>query len=140
MLPKTFFVVTTILVAVCGAAQAEDVTGAEKILCAGVEAIVCDTSGECEFGHPWSWNMPEFLEIHLDEKILRTTPGAPRLRETPILTLQRADGQIFLQGVENGRAFSFVVDEVSGVASIAIAADELTISVFAACTPMSTGE
>ena len=132
--------VVGVALTICGFASAEDVTGSDKLLCAGVEAMYCDSSGECEFGHPLTWNMPEFLEIHLDEKMLRTTPAAPRLRESPIVNLQRNDGQIFLQGVENARAYSIVVDEVTGVATIAIATNGITISVFAACTPLAAGE
>lgn len=133
--------ITTAAVAVAAIAgacvvAAEDLTGADKILCAGVQATYCDTSGDCEIGMPWTWNMPHFLEIHLDEGIVRTTPSAPRARQTPIRTLERESGEIYLQGVENGRAFSFVIDEVTGIASIAIAADGLTVSVFAACTPI----
>ena len=58
--------------------------------------------------------MPQFIEIHLDDRIMRTTDAAPRPRQTPIRTLERTGGEIYVQGVENGRAFSFVVDEISG--------------------------
>jgi hypothetical protein len=122
-----------------GGAMAENLTGAEKILCAGIQATYCDTSGACEVGMPWQWNMPEFVEIDLEAKIVSTTQAAERLRQTPIRTLERGNGEIYLQGVENARAFSFVIDEATGVASIAIAADGMTISVFGACTPVETG-
>jgi hypothetical protein len=120
-------------------AMAENLTGAEKILCAGIQATYCDTSGACEVGMPWQWNMPEFVEIDLEAKIVSTTQAAERIRQTPIRTLERGNGEIYLQGVENARAFSFVIDEATGVASIAIAADGMTISVFGACTPVQTG-
>jgi len=121
-------------------AMAENLTGAEKILCAGIQATYCDTSGACEVGMPWQWNMPEFVEIDLEAKIVSTTQAAERLRQTPIRTLERVNGEIYLQGVENARAFSFVIDEATGVASIAIAVDGMTISVFGACTPISSGQ
>lgn len=123
-----------LLVAMVGAA--EDLTGSEKLICAGAQATYCDTTGDCEIGMPWNWGMPHFVEIHLDDRMLRTTSAAERPRQTPIRTLEREDGEIYLQGVENGRAFSFVINEYTGVASIAIAADGLTVSVFGACTPM----
>ncbi len=129
----------TMLVLISAAATAEDLTGAERILCAGVQATYCDTSGDCEVGMPWQWNMPEFVEIDFAAKTVSTTRAVERFRQTPIRTLERGNGEIYLQGVENARAFSFVIDEASGVASIAIAADGLTISVFAACTPVQAG-
>ncbi len=128
------------LMGLSGGAMAEDVTGADKILCAGVQATHCDPTGVCETGMPWRWNMPEFVEIHLGDKMLSTTGAAERLRITPIQTLVRENGQIFLQGVENARAFSFVIDEASGVASVAIAADGHTISAFGVCTPIPGSE
>ena len=41
-----------------------------------------------------------------------------------------------LQGFENGRAFSFLIAEKTGRASIAVARDGLGVSVFGACTPL----
>ncbi len=38
---------------------------------------------------------------------------------------------------EQGRAFSFVVVEETGMVSIAVARDGVTVSVFGACTPAS---
>jgi hypothetical protein len=35
-----------------------------------------------------------------------------------------------------GRAFSFVIVEKTGMASIAVAREGMTVSVFGACTPM----
>jgi hypothetical protein len=139
MKSSVLFVAVLALIVSSGVASAEDLTGVDKILCAGVQATYCDTSGACEVGMPWQWNMPEFVEIDLEAKMVSTTKAVERFRQTPIRTLERANGEIYLQGVENARAFSFVIDEASGVASIAIAADGMTISVFAACTPMPSG-
>ncbi len=135
-----FFLGVTVILLMSGGAVAEDLTGADRILCAGLQATYCDTSGECEIGMPAQWNMPEFVEIDFEAKTVSTTQAVERIRRTPIRTLERANGEIYLQGVENARAFSFVIDEASGVASIAIAADGMTISVFAACTPMPSDQ
>ena len=57
-------------------------------------------------------------------------------RATPIKNLHREDGLIFLQGVEMGRAFSFVIQEETGDLSAAVAREDVTVSVFGACTPL----
>jgi len=129
-----------VVLGMSGGAAAENLTGADRILCAGVQATYCDTSGACEVGMPWQWNMPEFVEIDFEAKTVSTTQAVERMRQTPIRTLERGNGEIYLQGVENARAFSFVIDEASGVASVAIATDGMTISVFAACTPVRAGQ
>jgi hypothetical protein len=125
---------------ICGAAfatpvAAEEVTGANRLLCAAVEAIVCGSGAECFAGPPWDWDIPEFVEIDLKAKTLSTTKAAPRLRTTPILHLERTQGLIVLQGVEAGRAFSFVVEENTGQLSAAVARDGITVTVFGSCTP-----
>ena len=61
-------------------------------------------------------------------------------RSTPIKNLERDNGKIVLQGFEKGRAFSFLITEKTGMASIAIAREGLAVSVFGACTPLPTTE
>jgi hypothetical protein len=40
-----------------------------------------------------------------------------------------------LQGYENGRAFSFMIDEATGDVTAAVARETVAVSVFGACTP-----
>ena len=116
---------------------ADDLTGADAILCSAVEATLCSADGECASGPPWNWDVPQFLEIDLKKNVIATTQASGENRSTPIRNTERSEGKIFLQGVQQGRAFSFVIVEQTGMASAAIAADGLTVTVFAACTPMT---
>lgn len=117
-------------------AAADDISGADRILCSSVQATVCLAEGDCEVGAPWSWNIPQFIEIDFKAKMLRTTPASGENRESPFRTYEREEGLVFLQGMEKGRAFSFVIEEATGMASVAVARPGLAVSVFAACTPM----
>ena len=117
-------------------AHADDLSGADRILCAAVQATVCGSGGECEIGLPWQWNIPQFVEIDLEAKTLGTTKASGENRATPIDNVQRSDGLIFLLGIEAGRAFSFVIEEETGILSAAVARSEITVSVFGACTPL----
>ncbi len=116
-------------------APADDLTGADRFLCTAVEANVCSMEGRCASAPPWSFNVPQFIEVDLVEKTLATTEASGENRRTMIKVLEREGGLIFLQGVDMGRAFSFVIAEEDGLASIAVARDGLTVSVFGACTP-----
>ena len=117
-----------------GFVGADDLTGADRWLCSAIEATVCDVDGDCNTGAPWLWDIPQFIEVDLMKKKIATTKASSENRETPILTLERSDGLVFMQGIENGRAFSFVVEEKSGTLSAAIARTGITVSVFGACT------
>ena len=116
---------------------ADELTGADAILCSAVAATQCSADGECSSGPPWNWKIPQFLEIDLKKNVIRTTQASGENRSTPIKNTERSDGKIFLQGVEQGRAFSFVISEQTGMASAAIAADGITVTVFAACTTLT---
>ncbi len=118
-------------------AFADDISDADRILCSSVESTVCIFDGGCEIGAPWSWGIPQFIEIDLQTKRLSTTAASGESRSTPVTSLKLEDGLIFLQGVENGRAFSFVINQETGVLSAAVAREEVTVSVFGACTPVS---
>lgn len=117
-------------------ALSDSLSGKDRLLCSAVEATVCTADGICESGPPWDWQIPQFLIVDLDRKELATTEASGENRTTPILSLSRQDGQIVLQGVQAGRAFSMVLQEANGHATISIATDGATIGVFAACTPV----
>jgi hypothetical protein len=133
---SSFCLIVLIMTVVPTAVLADDVKDAEGILCTAVQATVCSFEGECEIGAPWNWNIPQFIEIDFEKKMLRTTRASGENRQTPFKNLEREAGLIFLQGVEAGRAFSFTIEEDTGFASIAVARNGLTVSVFGACTPL----
>ena len=124
-------------VSLSAAASADDLTGQDRILCAAVEVTRCMESGTCSSELPWNLNIPQFIEIDLKAKTFSTTKASGENRTTAIRTLLREDELLVLQGFEMGRAFSFVIHEPSGMASVAVARDGLTVSIFGSCTPMS---
>ena len=125
-----------LVLALPSAAVADDLTGQQMILCTAVQVMACTDDGDCAIENPWNLNVPQFIEIDLKGKRMSTTKASGENRSTPITTVQRDGGLIFLQGIEAGRAYSFVIGEKSGMASIAVARDSMTVSVFGACTPM----
>jgi hypothetical protein len=116
--------------------HADDVTDADSILCTAMRVHECTASGGCQGGLPWDYNLPTFVEIDLRNQEMRTTEASGENRSTPIKNLEREDGFVYLQGVENGRAFSAVIATEPGLATFSIAADGLSLVVFGACTPV----
>jgi hypothetical protein len=119
---------------------ADDVSGQQALLCTAVQATLCTDDGDCVIDNPAELNIPQFLELNLKDKTISTTKASGENRSTPIRTLLRENGLIILQGVEMGRAFSFVITEKTGLLSAAVARDAKTVSVFGACTPMPAGK
>ena len=123
-----------VLLASASVAMADSLVGNDRFLCSAVQAIVCTSDGVCDEGPPWEWQIPQFLIVDLDAKMLATTEASGENRTTPILNQARENGRSIVQGMQNNRAFSFVLHDESGLATIAIATDGLTINVFGACT------
>lgn len=121
------------------AARADDLTGSNMLLCTAVQATGCYDDGECNSDLPWNLNVPQFIQVDLKAKRLQTTKASGENRATPIEYLKRDGGIIVLQGFERGRAFSFVIEEATGMASVAVAAPGRAVVVFGACTTMAEG-
>jgi len=117
------------------AVRADDVTGADKLLCAAAQLSACFDDGECMPLPPSAVKVPPFILVDLAGKKLSTTPASGEDRTSPIRNMERADGRIILQGVERGRAFSLLIDEASGALTAAVARDGVGVVVFGNCTP-----
>jgi hypothetical protein len=135
---STLFSACFALIAVAPAA-ADDLRGADRLICAASMILACGENGECYEVQPADLNVPQFIEIDLASKRLSTTKASGQNRSTPILTLKRENGTIVLQGYEGGRAFSFIISEEDGRSSAAVARDGLSVAVFGACTPSPAG-
>ena len=121
------------------AARADDVTGRDQILCAVQEVNLCFPGDVCDQGPPWVWNVPDFIEVDFAAKELRTTKASGENRKTPIRDVVRADGQVVVSGLQNGRAFTLAITEDTGTATLSMAAPGKGGVAFAVCTPMPAG-
>ena len=134
----------TIAAALLGAtslvARADDLTGQQKFLCTASQVTLCYSDGDCDKGSAWEFDVPQFIEVDLGQKRLSTTKASGQSRTTPIVNLERDGGQIVLQGYENKRAFSFLIDEKTGWMTVAVARRDIAVTVFGACTPKTGGE
>ena len=122
-------------VLLAGAVGADDLTGEDELLCASANVVICLGDGICESAAPWELNIPQFINVDLKKRSLSTTEASGNLRVTMVDTVKRMDGRVYLQGVDRGRAYTFVIDEETGFLTVTVARDYLTVSVFGACTP-----
>ena len=119
---------------VASAAFADNIEKSNRLLCSTSRIVVCFEDGECIDALPWELNVPQFVVIDAKKMTLSTTKASGENRSTPIRTLKRDDGKLILQGIEKGRAFGFVIDEESGLVTVSVARDGMSVSVFGACT------
>jgi hypothetical protein len=119
---------------------ADDVTGADHLLCTTVRATECYADGGCLPGNPEEWGSPRFVEVDFKEKMLRTTEASGEDRSTPINSIEREGDRIFIQGVQDSRAFSIVLDQDSGTGSTAIVLEGHVLALFSYCTPIEPND
>lgn len=115
-------------------AYAENLEGVDRMVCAAMDVQICIEYDSCYTAAPMDLGVPEFVVIDTDDKTISTTKSSGENRSTVFNSVQKEDGLIYLQGVEGGRAFSFVIDEASGRMTVAVSRDGMSVSVFGACT------
>ena len=120
-------------------AWADDLTGVDRFICSAGSVSACCDDGECASGTAAELGVPQFMEFDLTQKRVSTTKASGLNRATAIDNLKRENGIIVMQGVENGRAYSFVVDEKQGTLSATVAVQEAGCNIigFGTCTPMA---
>ena len=125
-----------------GPARADDLTGANRFICSTGSISVCCDDGECASGTAGELGLPQFLEFDLVEKRVSTTKASGLNRASILDNVTRENGDIVVQGVDYGRAYSFVINEKTGATSTAVAVEEAgcTITAFGACTPLAAGK
>ena len=127
-------VVASVGLLASGAALADNIEGADRLLCAPVQIKICVEEAECYPAHASELGVPDFVIVDLKNKKMQTTKSSGPMRSTAFSSVSRSGGQIFLQGVENGRAFSFVINELTGSLTVAVSRDGVAVAAFGACT------
>lgn len=114
-------------------AGAESLEGVNEIICAPAEIRLCLEGDECYRVTPSDLDIPDFVIIDTKAKTISTTKGSGLNRSTEFSVVSRKDGLLYLQGIEDGRAFSFVIHEATGKLTGSVARDGFSVSVFGAC-------
>ncbi len=115
------------------AAAAGKYDGSAPMICAVTAMSECTADGKCERSAPQEGNtLPTFIRVDLGAKTLSTTDGSGR--KTEIKASSAVDGQLMLQGIENGKAWNMVVKSDTGRWGGSVVEDDGSFALFGACT------
>ena len=117
-----------------GLVQADNLEGADKMICAAAQAQICIEYDKCYSAAPAELDVPDFVVIDIDEKTISTTKASEQDRSSVFSSVLKSDGLIHLQGLEGSRAFNIVINEATGHMTAAVLRDGLSVSVFGVCT------
>ena len=117
-----------------GVALGDNLYGVDKMICAAAQVKICIEGDTCYSATAEELGVPDFVIIDTKKKTISTTKASEDNRSTAFSSMSREDGFIYLQGIEGGRAFSFVIEEAGGHMTVSVARDGISVNVFGACT------
>jgi hypothetical protein len=117
-----------------GFSGAADFDGSHDLLCAPTDALQCEGAGRCTRMEVEDLNFPKFVHVDFAAKKLRgKVEGGTDDETTEIQNVQKLGDRTVLQGAENGRGWSIVIDAGTGDMSAAIAGDDVGFVLFGVC-------
>jgi len=108
--------------------------GSSPFLCVPIVVFECGDDGpdaECKRRTAASVNLPQFLNV--DTKAMKVHTGAGG-RESPVRNIEHLNGNLIIQGGQDGRGWTMTVSEETGKMSATISSDGEGFVVFGACT------
>ncbi len=107
--------------------------GTAPMLCAVTAMSECEANGQCQRTAPQAGNnLPTFLRVDVKARTLTANDASGR--KTEIKASSLVDGQLMLQGIENGKAWNMVIGSETGKWGGSIVEDDGAFAVFGACT------
>lgn len=114
-------------------AVAGDYDGSKPVICAVIETHECGPNEDCLKGSAESIKVAQFFKVNFKEKLITSIGVGGEVQTSPIQRMERADGIIILQGVQNGRAWSAAISEANGKFVLTASGDQEAFVVFGAC-------
>ena len=93
----------------------------------------CTADGKCQRSAPQAGNnLPTFMRVDVKGRVLRADDDSGR--KTEIKGSSVVDGQLMLQGIENGKAWNTVIKSDTGRWGGSVVEDDGSFALFGACT------
>ncbi len=125
-------VASALVVAPAATQAAGPFDGSAPLLCAAIDLVECAAGGECQKRTAEDVNLPRFINFDFKGQTLAAADGSNRT--APIQRVERVNGRLILQGGQEGRAWSVVIDEATGSLSAGVVDRQGAFAVFGACT------
>lgn len=117
--------------ALAAAAHADPLDASKPLDCAIAEAAECDGAAQCSDVSVAELQMPEVVGVDFAGRQLASPDGA---RTSPIAAVETLETSLVLQGHQNGRGWTMVIERATGHLSATIADADGAIVLAGACT------
>ena len=119
-----------------GAASAAGFDGTTNLVCAAIDVIGCVNGPGCVEGQASSFELPQFMFVDFENKVVRATDESGHKEVSPIKNSEQTETQMILQGVENHRGWSAAIDRQTGRMTVSSAGPDVSFMIFGACTAL----
>jgi hypothetical protein len=111
-------------------ASAAPLDGTVPMLCALNSVVECARRGDCERSTQEDTQVPPFVRVDVGKRLLSTVDGG---RTSPIASVERANGRLMVQGVQNDRVWGAVINEQTGQMLATVGEDDGAIVISGTC-------
>jgi hypothetical protein len=108
-----------------------DFDGSKMLICAPVEAMDCVSGEGCKRGLPEQIGAPAFMRLDLQKKVI----VGPK-QTSQIISMEKDDEQILLQGRDRGFGWTMSLDQDDGSLVATLADTHGAFVLFGSCTPL----
>jgi hypothetical protein len=108
-----------------------DFDGSKTLICAPVEALDCMSGQQCARGIPAEIGAPPFMRIDFSKRAVI----GPK-RTSKIVSMEKEQEQILLQGTELGYGWTLVLNQADGGMTASLADRTGVFVLFGSCTPL----
>lgn len=105
-----------------------------SLLCSVINAAEYSLEDGCFEGTAETFDLPQFIRIDFQNNIISEVGENARQRKSRISNFKRIDNSLIMQGIENGRSWSVIVDRGTGKMSATASEARVGFVVFGACT------
>ena len=126
--------VISIIIAAGAPAVADGINGTQPMICAPTQTFDCDPGRQCIADSPEAVNLPRLIRLDFAAKqaFTKEPNGEERVAQISSRTVQ--DGELMLQGVQNGFGWTMMISQDSGDMTLTIAGKGAGFVVFGNCS------
>ena len=114
---------------------AQEKENLKPMVCAAIETYDCGFGEDCARGSASDVNLPIFLGIDFEKKMITGTMDDGSVRTTEIQRMEQLAGGIIIQGVQDGLGFSLSYNMSTKKITGAVSGDQVGFVIFGACKP-----
>jgi hypothetical protein len=132
----TAFAVALTMVVAPGA-SAGKYDGSANLVCSTVGVVACTTrASSCIRAHTSDFDLPDFLFVDLENKVVRATEDNVQTETSPIKSSERSEHQLLLQGFENDQGWTLAIARDDGQMTLTSTGPDVSFMIFGACTTL----